>query len=165
MSKLDLSARVVKSPDGEDHLFIRTKQSCEIDLHVDALKQIKTSEVRACRHDSGREQDLVLDLVSIIKSLPGANVPVSKWGTISCINCLSDMQAVLTRESRACVFTTVELIAWRDLGPRGSHSNPIWTSQTSPYRRDTFARGSGEYAFGTESLKEVWFKGKERFLT
>jgi hypothetical protein len=43
--KLDLSARVVKSPDGQDHLFIRTQQSFEIDLHVDALKQIKPSEI------------------------------------------------------------------------------------------------------------------------
>lgn len=157
--QLELAGRTVTDPAGNHHLFIRSQQSVELDLHVDRESHLEASRIQACGHDTTRQRSLValaMDALDADRGTLSHTSPVTP-----CPNCPSNLQIEVATASARCVFATVTLTAWRDLGPRGCHTNPVWNAQVTHNPRRPFARGTADYAFGEESLKDVWARGRE----
>jgi hypothetical protein len=81
---------------------------------------------------------------------------------LSCPYCPTDIKVNMWRENEKCRFATVALVSYRDLGPRGPHTDEIWKRQNETYLRssDSSDRSMRGYPFGAESLADVWDRGQ-----
>lgn len=153
---IDLEVRVIQAPNEDHHLFACSRHQVELDLHEDFTKQIEAAKIYGCRH---AVRDAKVDLVVSALELFKRDDALSSESEIdSCERCTTDMQVEIKRDSNRSVFATMTINAWRDLGPRGCHSNEIWISQTEwSISGPQINRHS--YVFGTQSLKDVWSTG------
>ena len=153
--KVDLDARVVRAPDGDSHLFVRTRHLVEFDLHEDFEAQIAASRILPCAHVGSSMKEVATDALRSFKGDDGLSF---ESDIVRCDRCSTDVQVDISRDSHQSVFAATTMTAWRDLGPRGSHRNELWDHQCEMSAKKLDRR---RYTFGTESLKAVWSRGWE----
>lgn len=155
---IDLEVCVIQAPNEDHHLFACSRHQVELDLHEDFPRQIEAANIRACDHSHYRRVDTILGALQSFKEADGLSFESE---IVSCNYCPTDFQVDVNRENHRSVFATTTITAWRDLGPRGPHSNRIWASQTAGcLDSKDFHRSLNAYPFGTECLKDVWSRGR-----
>lgn len=140
--------RVVDMQSGFPHLFVRVGKRVEFDLEENLDGQYSNAELWTCHHPG--TQRLV---VQAIRDLQSNEMLLVSTGE-TCDYCPTDVQVQVSRDTHADLFLCVDLIAWRDLGPRGSHNNDIWKAQKGDgaSRAPRFDRSR----YGERSIQEIW---------
>lgn len=157
---IGLEVRIVQAPSKDNHLFARSRHQVELDLYKDFKDQIKAANIHSCNHSTYRRDPHAV-AINALKSFKETDGLTIESEIFRCEQCPTDMQVDIKRDNNRCVFATMNITAWRDLGPRGLYKNEIWSSQMGG-ARSMFAKfDRNDYVFGTESLKDVWSTGRE----
>ena len=152
--KFSLDARSYPSAEGSLHLLVKTKFVLDVDVEKDVRGQQKAGGLQVCCHkQDGKPDTINKDLQRLLSG----DQLVLKSGVECCQGCASSWEVKASRPDQKFLFPTVQMSVWKDLGPRGSHTNHIWQTQ-SDNSYDIFDRIA--YVFRQASMKFLWKSAK-----
>ena len=152
--KFSLEATSHSSPGGPLHLLVKIKFVLGFDIEKDVPGQQRAAGLQVCSHKRDDKTDTI---TNVLQRLVRNDQVALKSGVECCEDCLSSWEVKASRPDQKFLFPTVRLSVWKDLGPRGSHTNPIWQSQ-SQVSMQAFDRST--YVFGNATMKALWKSAK-----